>query len=65
MTIYGILFGQNNRVYGLLAQLVERFHGMEEVSGSIPLGSTTKTDHSRGLFFMAFSHGLIPLVPAG
>ena len=28
--------------YGPLAQLVERFHGMEEVNGSIPLGSTMK-----------------------
>ena len=27
---------------GPLAQLVERFHGMEEVSGSSPLRSTTK-----------------------
>ena len=26
--------------FGALAQLVERFHGMEEVRGSIPLGST-------------------------
>ena len=27
---------------GAVAQLVERFHGMEEVRGSIPLSSTTK-----------------------
>ena len=27
--------------FGALAQLVERFHGMEEVRGSIPLGSTS------------------------
>jgi hypothetical protein len=27
--------------YGALAQLGERLHGMQEVSGSIPLGSTT------------------------
>ena len=27
---------------GAIAQLVERFHGMEEVRGSIPLSSTTK-----------------------
>ena len=26
--------------YGAIAQLVERFHGMEEVRGSIPLSST-------------------------
>jgi putative endonuclease len=28
--------------FGPLAHLVERFHGMEEVKGSIPLGSTKK-----------------------
>ena len=28
------------RLSGALAQLVERFHGMEEVSGSTPLSST-------------------------
>ena len=27
--------------YGALAQLGERLHGMQEVSGSIPLGSTS------------------------
>ena len=26
--------------YGAIAQLGERLHGMQEVSGSIPLGST-------------------------
>ena len=31
---------------GPLAHLVERFHGMEEVRGSIPLGSTI-TKHSQ------------------
>ncbi len=29
--------------YGAVAQLVERFHGMEEVRGSIPLSSTTNS----------------------
>ena len=28
-------------LYGGIAQLVERLHGMQEVSGSIPLTSTT------------------------
>ena len=28
------------RRFGAVAQLVERFHGMEEVRGSIPLSST-------------------------
>ena len=32
--------------YGGLAQLGERLHGMQEVSGSIPLFSTKKTLHS-------------------
>ena len=27
--------------FGAIAQLGERLHGMQEVSGSIPLGSTT------------------------
>ena len=27
-------------ILGAIAQLVERFHGMEEVRGSIPLSST-------------------------
>ena len=29
---------------GALAQLGERLHGMQEVSGSIPLGSTSFSD---------------------
>ena len=29
---------------GALAQLGERLHGMQEVSGSIPLGSTNSPD---------------------
>ena len=31
---------------GALAQLGERLHGMQEVSGSIPLGSTSFTDRN-------------------
>ncbi len=42
--------GKTSRFYGLLAQLVERFHGMEEVSGSIPLGSTTLKTASSAVF---------------
>ena len=34
-----IWFGMAD-LYGALAQLGERLHGMQEVSGSIPLGST-------------------------
>ena len=29
--------------FGAIAQLVARFHGMEEVAGSIPASSTTST----------------------
>ena len=32
--------------YGGLAQLGERLHGMQEVTGSIPVFSTKKTLHS-------------------
>jgi hypothetical protein len=44
---------------GALAQLVERFHGMEEVRGSIPLSSTKNPQvHARGFF--AFSVSVVP-----
>ena len=33
--------GKVSAPYGAIAQLVERFHGMEEVAGSIPASSTT------------------------
>ncbi len=33
--------------FGAIAQLVERFHGMEEVRGSIPLSSTPKKMNAR------------------
>jgi hypothetical protein len=33
-------------VFGGIAQLGERLHGMQEVSGSIPLTSTKKTGKS-------------------
>ena len=36
------------RSVGGIAQLGERLHGMQEVSGSIPLTSTKKTDASIG-----------------
>ena len=32
----------NSRSFGGIAQLGERLHGMQEVSGSIPLTSTRK-----------------------
>lgn len=40
---------------GALAQLGERLHGMQEVSGSIPLGSTIPLlkGHLRVAFFVA------------
>ena len=31
-------------MFGAIAQLGERLHGMQEVSGSIPLGSTNTLD---------------------
>jgi hypothetical protein len=31
--------------FGAVAQLGERLHGMQEVRGSIPLGSTNKIKH--------------------
>jgi hypothetical protein len=34
----------NNVASGAIAQLGERLHGMQEVSGSIPLGSTNFLD---------------------
>ncbi len=38
---------------GALAQLGERLHGMQEVSGSIPLGSTiTKKARESGPFLL-------------
>ena len=54
---------KNPTPQGPLAQLVERFHGMEEVNGSIPLGSTNKNSaqmaefllYKRNLFFRRWS----------
>jgi hypothetical protein len=44
--------------------LVERFHGMEEVRGSIPLSSTKNPQvHARGFF--AFSDSEVPGVGYG
>ncbi len=39
-TLMGLLDMLQSCGTGPLAHLVERFHGMEEVRGSIPLGST-------------------------
>lgn len=33
---------EQHHVYGAIAQLGEHLHGMQEVSGSIPLSSTNK-----------------------
>ena len=44
----------HGKASGGLAQLGERLHGMQEVSGSIPLFSTKKTLHSLcGVFLFA------------
>ena len=38
---YDFVLGSNaTTLHGAIAQLGERLHGMQEVSGSIPLGST-------------------------
>ena len=47
---------------GAIAQLGERLHGMQEVSGSIPLGSTKTDKHPRCTkkFLSPSSSGLGP-----
>ena len=44
--------------YGAIAQLGERLHGMQEVSGSIPLGSTNSRLHHRHKFCTAIDAGI-------
>ena len=45
-----------------MAQLVARFHGMEEVRGSNPLSSTILTDRFiRSVFFISVTRFFIPL----
>ena len=53
----GLVFQPNRkiRIPGGLAQLGERLHGMQEVSGSIPLFSTKKTLHSLCGVFLFFA----------
>ena len=43
-----------NRICGGLAQLGERLHGMQEVSGSIPLFSTKKALYFVGSMVLFF-----------
>ena len=51
---------------GGLAQLGERLHGMQEVSGSIPLSSTkTMSLSSRGLGHDPFTVGTGVRIPVG
>ena len=38
----------NSRSFGGIAQLGERLHGMQEVSGSIPLTSTRFVENVQG-----------------
>ncbi len=42
--VAGLSEWMNSQNIGALAQLGERLHGMQEVSGSIPLGSTIFAD---------------------
>ena len=44
--------------YGSLAHLVERFHGMEEVRGSSPLGSTGSYRRRHSLFLSSFKYNV-------
>ena len=46
------------RQYGGIAQLGERLHGMQEVSGSIPLTSTTVVEWMRPKVLTLSSRGL-------
>ena len=48
---------QSRTQYGGIAQLGERLNGIQEVSGSIPLISTTKSSENFGFqnFFFVFS----------
>ena len=39
-----VFWAIGNEWNGALAQLGERLHGMQEVSGSIPLGSTIRIE---------------------
>gem|GEM_PF-2817772 len=50
---------------GPLAHLVERFHGMEEVAGSIPAGSTIKETASVGGFSFLLLEEDFVFVPIG
>ena len=55
-----------SRFPGGLAQLGERLHGMQEVSGSIPLSSTRiKSLSSRGLGHDPFTVGTGVRIPVG
>ena len=56
--VFAILYLVLNN-YAALAQLVERFHGKEEVVGSSPTGGSFRNlEYSRFLFFAAHSSGL-------
>ena len=48
--------------FGAVAQLAERFHGMEEVRGSIPLSSTNETLVLQGFRDAAEMAGVMPTV---
>ena len=50
---------------GAIAQLGERLHGMQEVDGSIPSGSTTTSPSSRGLGHNPFTVATGVRIPVG
>ena len=53
-------FGLSPESSGALAQLVERFNGIEEVSGSNPLCSTTLFDWVTHTIYVVSPKGVIP-----
>ena len=56
------LWSPNGTAQGAMAQLVARFHGMEEVGGSNPPSSTENSDTQLvGVGFLLFLDGLSAL----
>ena len=65
-TIWGDLLREDRPIYlGALAQLVERLHGMQEVSGSNPLCSTKflAANCFRRRFWERMESGFRPIRP--
>lgn len=54
----GIGYQTDPNWYGAIAQLGERLHGMQEVSGSIPLGSTKSRPTGGEIVFTIIDGGI-------